>query len=192
MSVQVGVMSIDEFVRLYDQEGPFELIDGERVNVEPPMADHLATIIILFRLIDTHCLVHKFGRVFTETPYALSPDSKRVEGSRLPDLSFYTAQRWEAYTAEMADWHTKPVLLVPDLVIEIVSLGDLYTEIQPKINRYRKDGVRLVWVIELQRKTIGVYSGDQYTSYDKDAELKGGDVIPGFSVPVSLIFISPD
>jgi Uma2 family endonuclease len=35
---KTGLMTIDEFVRLYETEGPFEVIDGERVSVNPVVA----------------------------------------------------------------------------------------------------------------------------------------------------------
>jgi Uma2 family endonuclease len=188
MSVQVGVMSIEEFVRLYDQEGPFELIDGERVKVSPSIAVHVVIIRTVFRLLDAFCAKHKLGEVFSETTFALSPDASWVEGSRVPDVSFYTAQRWAEYLATMPDWLNKPLLLVPDLAVEVISPGDQYSEVQKKVERYSGDGVRLLWVIDPRRQTVTAYAGDHYASLSSDDVLEGGDVLPGLSLPVSTLF----
>ena len=178
MSVQIGVMSIEEFVRLYDQEGPFELIDGERIKLSPSIAVHVVVIRTVFRLLDAFCAKHKLGEVFSETTFAIRSDSGWVEGSRVPDVSFYTTQRWADYISTMPDWLNKPLLLVPDLAVEIVSPGDQYSEIQQKVERYLDDGVRLIWVIDPRRKTIAVYAGDHYVSLTGDDLLDGDDVLP--------------
>ena len=34
-------MPMEEFIRLYDTEGPFELIDGERIPIMPDYIRHL-------------------------------------------------------------------------------------------------------------------------------------------------------
>ena len=38
-TTKVG-MPMEEFIRLYDTEGPFELIDGERKPIMPQVAGH--------------------------------------------------------------------------------------------------------------------------------------------------------
>ncbi len=37
---RVERLTLEEFSRLYEQEGPFELIDGERRALMPPVALH--------------------------------------------------------------------------------------------------------------------------------------------------------
>ncbi len=45
MVEHVKGMTIDEFIRVYDQEGPFELIDGEQRPMSPPVAGHGSALI---------------------------------------------------------------------------------------------------------------------------------------------------
>ena len=33
-------MSVDEFISLYDEKGPFELVDGEIITMSPPNLGH--------------------------------------------------------------------------------------------------------------------------------------------------------
>jgi len=37
---QTNLMSLDELVRLFENEGPFELINGERVALNPMVMKH--------------------------------------------------------------------------------------------------------------------------------------------------------
>lgn len=50
-------------------------------------------------------------------------------------------------------------------------------------------GVRLVWVALPTQRVIEIYRvGLPVTTLDEAATLDGGDVVPGFSTPVSTIF----
>ncbi len=50
-------------------------------------------------------------------------------------------------------------------------------------------GVKLVWVVFPTRQAIEVYQPNQATmTLSAGATLDGGNVVPGFSVPVAQIF----
>jgi Uma2 family endonuclease len=52
-----------------------------------------------------------------------------------------------------------------------------------------RDHVRLVWVIDPSNATVTVLTaGEEARILGPDETLDGGDVLPGFSVPVSDIF----
>ena len=57
----------------------------------------------------------------------------------------------------------------------------------------RKDyffaGVRLVWFVDRRARTVEVYTGvDQVTTLTDADTLTGGDVLPGFALPVADLF----
>jgi Uma2 family endonuclease len=185
---QTGLLTIEEFVRLYDREGPFEIIDGERKPIMPPVLLHGMIVRLLWRLLDPFCVAHGLGEVFTDVPFVLTYRSAWVKGSRVPDLMFFSAARWQVYMAEASDQFGKPVILIPDLAVEVVSPNDLHTEIQNKVVHYLADGVRLIWVIDPTYKRIQIYEGERYTTVEADGVLTGSEVIPGFSVAVAELF----
>lgn len=49
---RTGVMTIEELVRLYEEEGPFEIIDGERIVLSPPKAGHVVITRSTFLAVD--------------------------------------------------------------------------------------------------------------------------------------------
>lgn len=62
-------------------------------------------------------------------------------------------------------------------------------EIAAKVQMWLDVGVRLVWVVYPSRHIITVHRGDQpMQTLDETATLNGGDVLPGFVVPVAEIF----
>ena len=79
--------------------------------------------------------------------------------------------------------------IYPDLVVEIISPTDKYTDINIKVDTYLADGVKLIWIIDPQRQTIAVYDGsDVANTLRTDDTLTGGTTLPNFEVAVKDIF----
>lgn len=175
-------------MRLSELDGPFEIIDGERIDRMPPVMIHSVVIRTLFRMLDAYCQKHHSGEVFAETAFVLNYDANWVKGARIPDLMFIAHARWQRYIAADAQWQQKPLVIVPDLAIEVVSRNDLYTDLQHKVEVYQHDGVQIVWVIDPMRKRVEVINNKERVILDNDGVLDGGDVLPGFSVSVAEVF----
>jgi Uma2 family endonuclease len=188
MSIRTGTLRLSDYARLYEEDGPFEIIDGERRRLMPPVARHGLILRALFLLVHTYCQARKAGQVFTELPFVLTYDSDWVRGSRVPDLMVFTADRWRRYTDSDPHWPDKPFVLVPDLAVEIVSANDRYTDVQNKVAHYLTDGVRLVWVIDPEHQQATVYTSERYAVVSGTGALEGGDVLPGLSIRLDQIF----
>lgn len=190
MAVQTRVgMPLDEFIRQYE-EAPFELIDGERIRVVPPVALHVLILKIVYAALLKYEQASGVGFAFSEAPFVLADTPDWVKGSRVPDASFYLAERWTAYVNTMIDWQFKPFVIVPDLCVEIVSANDNYQDVDAKVDRYLSDGVKLVWVVNPRNQSVVVYTAgsDQVTRLTLGAALTGGDLLPGFTLRLSDIF----
>jgi Uma2 family endonuclease len=181
-------LPMDDFIRLFDAEGPFELINGERIRKLPNAAEHSDLLELLFRLLLRHEDEANIV-VRMDKTYALSYSPDWVKGSRIPDLMVYRAERLAAYRAETPGWGKMPYLLIPDLCVEVISPNDHYDEVDDKVLRYLNDGVRLVWIVNPRNQTIRVHRAEQgSTLLTLKDTLDGGDVIPALAVPVSQIF----
>ena len=79
--------------------------------------------------------------------------------------------------------------IVPDLVVEIISPNDRPVPVFDKAQMWLRHGVRLVWITDPEARTITALpqSGPART-YTEDDTLDGGEVLPGFTCPVSDIF----
>lgn len=181
-SDRIELLTLDEYSRLYDREGAFEIIDGERRLLTPKVAGHGICVQALFLMLYNLCTAHQWGEVLQEMPYVLTRDSKWVKGSPVPDVMVFSLARWQQYTAETEDWLRKPFILVPDMVAEVVSPTDSYTDIQEKVSLYLRDGVRLIWVVDPLRKRITTYEGAQYVILGTADTLTGGALLPGLSI----------
>jgi len=184
-------MAMDDFIKAINDQ-PFELINGERIDKMPNVAGHTMMIRLFRRLIEAFVDGLGLGYVFAESTYVLREkyDSNWVKGSRIPDVAYYEKDRLDAYMSEVEDWDQKPFLLVPDLVVEVLSPNDSYTAVDEKVDAYRQDGVRLIWLVDPARKKVTVHRlvNIQPEIKTRDTTLSGETVLPDFSVPLSEVF----
>lgn len=105
--------------------------------------------------------------------------------NRMPDVG-YTA--WS--NLPTPDAHRRPVAdFAPDLAVEVVSEGNTRAEIAEKRREYFAAGTLLVWVVDPRKGTVVVYTDpDAHTVLTAADVLGGGDVLPGFALPVADIF----
>jgi Uma2 family endonuclease len=182
------LLSLSEFIEIYEREGAFEIINGERRKLVPTVAIHVWVIRALFRILDAFCRKEQLGEVLQEMPYVLIYDSNWVKGSRVPDLMFFTQERWQKYTKADPDWLKKPAVIVPDMVVEVISANDRYSEINEKVRIYEDDKVKLIWVIDPEKKTVDVYEDGKRLALSEKDSLTGGSVLPKLSIKLAEFF----
>lgn len=104
---------------------------------------------------------------------------------RRPDASFIARDRLPS--AE--HWSDGYVPIPPDLAAEITSPSDELYDLELKVEEYLRAGVRLVWVIHPEIRTIQVIRADgSGLRLRAGGELSGEDVLPGFRCPVAALF----
>jgi Uma2 family endonuclease len=82
------------------------------------------------------------------------------------------------------------IAIAPDLAVESVSPNDTYEEVEVKVGEYLRAGVRLVWVISPETRTLLVRRPDKTaTTLDTTDTLGGEGVIPGFTCLVGDLFV---
>lgn len=191
MVIQTQALSLEEYIRRYEEEGAFEIIAGEWRKIIPPVMIHGWIIRTLMRVLDEFCRTHKLGEIITESPYVLTYDANWVKGSRVPDLMFFAQDRWQAYLEATANWKNKPFAIMPDLVIEVLSNDDMFSTFNSTLRLYEADGVRLIWVIDPHKKTVDVYEAGQRQALSEADTLNGGAVLPNLEISLTSLFSLP-
>ena len=158
-----------------------ELIDGVLIKMAPPGVEHGGIQATLAFLMSEHVRPSRLGRVVTESGFVLRREPDTV---RAPDVAFIRAERIQPGRLPAKYWD-----LAPDLVVEVVSPSDTASEIQSKVREWVEAGVRLVWVVYPESRTMNVIRslGDRVTLSTEDT-LDGGSVVPGFSCRVAELF----
>lgn len=132
--------------------------------------------------LDRYVEEHRLGAVFAaETGFRLasSPDTILA-----PDVAFVRQERIAAIGDVEGYWPG-----APDLAVEVVSRHDLYTEVEEKVIDWLEAGARMVVVVNPRKRTVTVYrSLTSITILTERDTLDGGDVVPGWSLPIRDIF----
>ncbi len=104
---------------------------------------------------------------------------------REPDLAFVSWDRVPGRIFPMA-----PIAgFVPELAIEILSPSNTKAEMTRKRREYFAAGVRLVWQINPRTRTIAVYLAPETSqTLTVPMVLEGGEVLPGFALPLTELF----
>ncbi|VTU00335.1 Uncharacterized protein OS=Candidatus Entotheonella sp. TSY1 GN=ETSY1_03580 PE=4 SV=1: Uma2 [Gemmataceae bacterium] len=109
---------------------------------------------------------------------------------RAPDVAFI---RWDSVDDPQEIENPAGAFLEypPDLAVEVLSPDNTRTEMAVKLGEYAKAGVKLVWYVDPERKEVDVYpkgSEKRKKTFTLADTLDGGDVLPGFTLPVAKIF----
>src|SRR5438132_9356435 len=164
----------------------YELVAGNLVERNMSMlSSYIAGVI--HALLLAFCIPNRLGWVFPEgTSYqCFRDDPNKV---RKPDTSFICLGRLSPEQAS-AKGHAH---LAPDLAVEVVSPNDLYYEVDTKAQEWIRAGVRLLWIINPDGRTVRIYRADgSDASRRAEDEISGEDVVPGFCCRVRQFFELP-
>jgi Uma2 family endonuclease len=104
---------------------------------------------------------------------------------RIPDVSFFS---WEHFPTRQVP--TDPITpRAPDLAVEVVSKGNTRGEIRRKLKEYFLGVTRLLWVVHPPKRLVEVHTApDRSITVAEGESLSGGDVLPGFVLPLRSVF----
>ena len=185
MAIQKQLYTSAEFLDFVNQmnnvDQIFELVEGEIVEVTPsyPFTSAIAARIVYFFM--AYLMENPIGYITEgQGGYDISD-----ENTFAPDVAFISKAR----QPELPNDRFNPI--PPDLAVEIVSPSDLrnrHERIDKKIEHYLAAGV-LLWYVFPEQREVKVYvPGQPVQVADIDGVLTGGDVLPGFTLPVRSIF----
>jgi len=181
MAIRTPPMTVEAFEQFVDlpenADRMFELINGEIVEVPSnPNSSKFSSrfngkLFIFIEANDLGELTGEHGGYLVDgQPYA--PDVAFVSNHKLP----------------LAETGYNPT--PPDLVVEVVSSGSKQelADLRAKIVHYLNAGV-VVWVAFPKTKIVEVHvPGQPMQQLGIDDTLDGGDVLPGFTLPLRAVF----
>lgn len=182
MDPRPGTATVRDLIRVNERkDGPVcELID--RTLVEKTMGleeGYIAALLIT--ALNIFVQPKRLGAIVDA-----QSGQKMVFGNvRMPDVSYIRAERWVEYLTTRA----KVAPFAPDLAVEVLSESNTRAEMDRKRREYFASGTRLVWEVNPRRRTVAVYTDERQSRRLTAADtLDGGDVLPGFTLPVAELF----
>ena len=179
---ETGLLTAADLLRLDGEGVRGELIRGVLCETMAAGIEHGEIVVNLAMALGAFVKPKRLGRlVASDAGVWLERDPDTV---REPDIAFFPA---EAMPLDVRI--TGYAEVAPGLVVEVASPGDSRREVHDKARMWLSHGVRLVWVVHPETRTVDVHRPNQAvtTLVEQDA-LDGLDVLPEFSCDVSAIF----
>jgi len=159
-----------------------ELIEGKLRMMSPAGSEHGKVAARILISLGRHVQEHDSGEVFAaETGFRIGTNPDTV---RAPDAAFVSHERLEA--AEP----TKAYLsLAPDVVIEVVSPNDAFSEVESKALQWLNAGCQLVLIADPENETLQVYRDAQQRQVFRSGEkFESGGVCANWTLEVNDVF----
>jgi Uma2 family endonuclease len=169
-------------LRPADPDALYEVVDGQ--VVEKTMGSFEVQIASLLMLhLGPFVSQNGLGKTQMEMLFLIDRESGL---KRRPDASFVSRDRWPIRKAAP---RTEAWDVVPDLAVEVISPSNGASDILDKVRDYFRAGVRLVWVVyPVQRQVHAYDSPTSVRILAEEGSLDGGEVIPGFVLPLATLF----
>jgi Uma2 family endonuclease len=135
-----------------------ELVDGTLVEKGMGLPQSIVAA-ALIQILREFVMPRNLGIVSGE-----SGMMKLFEGLiRIPDVAYASWGRLPGHRVP-----TEPVpLLVPDLAVEVLSPGNTPREMSRKRREYFEAGVTIVWIVDIDARTVAVYTGPEQSTLSR-------------------------
>ena len=172
----------EELFEMPDDGYRYELVRGELRKMAPAGSEHGDIAADVHIDLGAYVKANNLGRTrIAEPGFILERDPDTV---RAPDVAFVRRERLEALGRTARYWSE-----APDLAIEVISPNDRYTEVEEKVAEWLAAGTRMVVVANPRSRTVRVHrSTTDVVTLTMGDVLDGGDVVPGWRMPVAEIF----
>ena len=178
---EAAVITGDDLLAMGDI-GPAELVEGRIVPMSPTGDEHGAVELNFGSVLKAFVTKGNLGKVRVGEVgiyTARHPDTVRAADALFVSNERYAQRRKARGFLDVA----------PELIVEILSPDDRWSDLTQKLREYFAIGVRLVWVADPSARTVFAYrSLTDVREFTEKDDLPGDDVLPGFSTPVAALF----
>lgn len=140
--------TVDDYLMLGEMNTPCQLINGELIMSPSPTPLHQRVLRTLFKRLDAS--IPDGGEVFF-APLDLYVDAKNV---LQPDLIYISKEKKNIISQRGVEG-------APDIIVEIISPSNVFTDRNTRKTIYKRIGVVEYWIIDPANKTLEIYLHDQ-------------------------------
>ena len=159
----------------------YEVIDGKAVEMKPMGTYPVEVASILQEYLAPFVRQARLGRTIVEALFLIDAKTQYR-----PDLAFISQEKWPI-SRRSPD--RRPWKIVPDLPVEVISKNDTAWDVLAKVRAYFEAGSRAAWLVYPSLEVVHVF--DSFTKVRvlvRGDVLEGGEVIPGFGLPLETLF----
>jgi len=185
---ETKLMSMEDWLDQFGDE-PFEFVGGEKIPVSPSVYGSNYFANLIRDALNEVVKPKQLGDVYLELTIVFTENVRWVRKSLIPDIAFVAANKLVAFRAQHPNtWKELPLMVIPDLVVEVISPTDRYSKVRSKVTRYLDEGVPLIWVVDYLEEVVEVYTLQGRHELRRGDTLTAGDIIPGFELTLETLF----
>ena len=164
---------LDPIDRRLNDDNALEYVDGQFIEKNVSEQSSFVGTMSASRL-NVAADFGRLARVYgSDLSYRVWPDEPRR--IRRPDCTVIRVERLAGLDADPGE-----MTIPPDLCIEVISPGDTATEVNRKVEEYRRAGFGLLWVIDPLSRFVDVYAGGTIRRLYENDELALPELLPAF------------
>lgn len=179
--VAPALMTAEEFARDYADRRA-ELVKGRVVESPMPQMKHGKVCYRATITLGTFVEAHDLGHIMTNDTWMVvqrGPDT--VRGADILFISYARLPKGNVPDGMLE--------VAPELVFEVRSPSDRWTDMIAKMLEYLSAGVSVVVILDPKTESASVFRpDDRQDIFEKADTLTVPDVLPGFAVPVKSLF----
>ena len=177
-----GLLTIEEFSRLTNEGPVVELVRGRLVEVNQPKPRHGQICVRITVFYANAAKDRELGHVVcNDTGIITERNPDTVRGA---DVAFWSYAKLPK--GPLPDTYLS---VAPDVVFEVFSADDRWTDVNNKVAEYLQAGVRVVCVAEPKTETVHVFRRNkEVEKLTGDQELVLAEFSVDFAVPVKEFF----
>ncbi len=182
MTTQAKLMTAEELFNMPDDGCRYELLRGELIKMAPASFFHGTSAMRIGAPLAIYVIENGLGEVCAaETGFWIASNPDHVLA---PDVGFVSRERLEDI-GEIGSFFPG----APDLVVEVISPSDRLARVDEKARDWLNAGTRMAIIVNPRRRDVTVHYPDREpVTLTEEDTLYGGDVVPGWELPVRNIF----
>lgn len=176
------LMTAADLLEVSDDGQRYELIDGGVRGRSPAGNKHGKIAMALGFRLAAFAQEKKLGAVYAaETGFLIRQNPDTV---RAPDVAFITQARIDEVGPVDGYWPG-----APDIVAEVVSPNDRFSETEQKALDWLKSGSKIVWVVDPAQAHVTEYLGvSRIRVLSSEETLTAAELLPGWEVKIAELF----
>ena len=176
------ITSAEQLFQAPDNGSRMELVRGVLVMMSPAGSEHGRIASRILVRLGSYVEANDLGETFAaETGFLIEENPDTV---RAPDAAYVSHEKLNA-----ADHKSPYLALSPDLVVEVVSPNDSFSDVEAKAGQWLAAGTLVVLIADPKNETLRVYrSKSEIQVLHSGETFASGDVCENWQLPVDEVF----
>ncbi|MBI2941511.1 MAG: Uma2 family endonuclease [Chloroflexi bacterium] len=180
MAISQRQLTLDEFLKLPEEEPALEFEEGTVTQKVSPKGQHSALQYEVAELFNRFARPRRLARAFPELRVTFAGRSY------VPDVAVY---RWDRIPVDAAGRVANDFFEPPDMVVEIVSLEQSTNAVVRRCLWYVGRGVSVALLVDPADESVLVFRPGQVPQALRGPdEIDFADILPAFKLPVQALF----